>query len=417
MEPSPQRHCPHCGAPVAQRAETCLMCGALLKEHKKKTVRLPQGDLLLPLLLVAAVAILWLWKPWQTAKPQAMAPTPNTPTATPSPRATYAVAATATPLNSPTPLPTTTLPPNQLRHTVEAGQTVTNIARLYGTTVKAILQANGLKERSLLSVGQQLIIPLPLADTPTPTPTLTPSPTPFVYKVKSGDTLSTIAKKFNTTVEALMQANSITDATGLRAGTELAIVQPPDFSATMAYETYEIQPGDTLFTLSAEFGLTVAQIKESNNLTSDRLSVGQKLQIPVGTATPTPTPSPTPTLTPTPGPAHPAPALLAPPDGATFEGPDKAILLNWVSVGILAQDEWYLVRLQRVGARQREPSLEWTKATSWRLPPGLYVEGLIEPQIFVWQVSVMRQTGIADDGTWTGETTSPASNTRTFYWK
>jgi LysM repeat protein/predicted nucleic acid-binding Zn ribbon protein len=418
MVSSPQRRCPHCGAPVAQRAESCLTCGAVLKEGKKNRIRLPQGDLLLPLLLVAAIVVLWLWKPWQSDKPQAMVPAPNTPTVTPSPRATYAVAPTATPLNSPTPPPTATLPPNQVRHTVEGGETVISIAKLYGTTKKAILEANGLKESSILSVGQQLIIPLPIADTPTPTPTSTPSPTPFVYKVRSGDTLSSIAKRYNTTVEALMQANGISDATGLRAGTELIIVQPPDFKATMAYETYEVKAGDTLFTLSARFGLTVAEIKEVNALKGDQLSVGQELQIPVGTATPTSTPSPTPTLTPTPGPARPAPALLAPPDGVSFEGADAVILLNWASVGILGKDEWYVVRLQRVGARQqKEPHLEWTQATSWRLPPSLYVEGLVEPQVLVWQVSVMRKTGTTDGGAWIGEALSPTSSTRTFYWK
>jgi len=55
MESNPQRHCPRCGTPVAQRAESCLMCGAVLKEQKKQRLPLPQGDLLWPLLVVAAL--------------------------------------------------------------------------------------------------------------------------------------------------------------------------------------------------------------------------------------------------------------------------------------------------------------------------------------------------------------------------
>ena len=43
MEPSPQRHCPECGTPVAQRAETCLMCGAALKEEKKRQLPAAAG--------------------------------------------------------------------------------------------------------------------------------------------------------------------------------------------------------------------------------------------------------------------------------------------------------------------------------------------------------------------------------------
>ena len=415
MEPSAQRHCPHCGTPVAQRAETCLMCGAQLKEQKRKKFQLPQGELLWPLLLAAALALLWLWKPWQATEPQAMAPTTETATATPVPSATYVVAPTATPLYSPTPPPTATLPPNQTRHTVTSGQTVSSIAKRYGTTISAILKANNLKSNSILKIGQELIVPLPLADTPTPTPTLTPSPTPFVYTIKSGETLSVIAKRFNTTVEALMQVNNIADATRIRVGTKLTIVQPPDYSSSMAYETYEVEAGDTLISISNKYGMTVSQIKEVNGLKSNSLRIGQKLKIPVGTATPTATITPTPTLTPTPGPARPAPVLLAPADGALFEGADTTILLNWTSVGILSEDEWYVLRMRRTGDVAEQLPLVWTQATSWRLPGDLYAEGV--EQKFSWQVSIMEHTGAKADGTWDGKAISPATETRTFFWK
>jgi LysM repeat protein len=417
MDPNPQRLCPHCGMPVARRADTCLMCGAQLREREQRTVHVPGGDLLLPVVLVLAIAAVWLWKPWRAPEPQAMSPATDTPTATLPPTATYEVAPTATPLHSPTPPPTVTLPPNQTRHTVESGEAVENIAKQYGTTVQAILQANGLKASSLIHPGDELIIPLPIADTPTPTVTPTPSPTPFVYTVKSRDTLSAIAKRYGTTVEALMDANSIEDASNLHAGEKITIVQPPDFAATMAYETYEVQQGDTLYTIAAKYNMTVAQIKEANGLTSDRLSVGQKLRIPVGTATPTPTLTPSPTLTPTPGLPRPAPALLAPPDGADFTGADTVILLNWASVGILEEDEWYVVEMEPVGTQMAQPYLVWTKTTSWRVPAELYGQGSSATQRFRWQVVIMLQTGVDDGGTRIGTEISPLSEARTFTWK
>jgi len=364
---------------------------------------------------IAVLAVLWLWKPWQTPEPQAMAPATEMATATPVPSPTYVVAPTATPLYSPTPPPTATLPPNQTRHTVTSGQTVSTIAKQYGTTISAILKANNLKSNSILHIGQELIIPLPVADTPTPTPTLTPSPTPFVYTIKSGETLSAVAKRFGTTVEALMQANNIADATRIRVGTKLTIVQPPDYSATMAYESYEVQAGDTLISISNKYKVTVDDLKKINDLKSSRLSVEQKLKIPIGTATPTPTLTLTPTLTPTPGPARPAPALLAPPDGATFEGAETVILLNWTSVGILDTDEWYVLRMRRTGQVAQQLPMVWTKATSWRLPGDLYVEGV--EQKFSWQLTIMVQTGTKADGTWEGEASSPSGETRTFFWK
>jgi LysM repeat protein/predicted nucleic acid-binding Zn ribbon protein len=423
MESEPQRHCPHCGMPVAQKAETCLMCGAALKEPRKSRIGLPSADLLLPLIVVGALALLWIWKPWQSGEggdaTEVVVETSPTPSRTPSamPTATYAVAPSATPLYSPTPPPTATLPPDTTRHTVKSGETVSTIAKLYGTTTGAILKANGLKTNTIISIDQELLIPLPAANTSTPTPTLTPSPTPFVYTIKSGDTLSAIAKKYKTTVEALMEANNIGDATNIQVGTRLTIVQPPDFTLTMAYETYEVEQGDTLYTISGEYGLTIAEIKEINNLTGNNLSVGQQLRIPVGTATPIPTNTPTPTLTPTPGPARPAPALLAPPQNTAFEGADRVIILNWASVGILGEDEWYTVRVRRSGAVAQVLPVEWTKVTSWRLPAELYIEGLTEPQRFNWQVYIMRQTGVDEDGDWLGEQISPAGEVRTFTWK
>jgi len=395
------------------------MCGAPLREPRKRLLGRPQGDLWLLLLVVATIVALWSWKPWQTrgAEPTPLVVAAPTSTSSPAPVDTYAVAPTATPLHSPTPPPTLTLPPNQTRHTVQSGETASTIAKEYGTTVKVVLAANGLTERSVLSVGQELIIPLPVAQTSTPTPTFTPSPTPFLYTLRTGDTLSAIANRFNTTVEALMEANGIEDATRLRVGTQITIVQPPDYAAVMAYETYEVQQGDTLFTLSARYGVPIAEIRKVNDLQNDNLRVGQQLRIPVGTATPTPTLTPAPTLTPTPGPPRPAPMLLAPADGAAFDGAGTVILLNWASVGILDQDEWYVVRLRRVGSSTNQPALAWVKATSWRVPLELYVAGLAAPQRFRWEVTVMRQTGAAEDGAWLGTATSPSSAGRTFSWK
>ena len=402
------------------------MCGAALREPRERRFNPPSADLLLPLIVVGALALLWLWKPWQSGGEVSEAAvtvetveTSPTPSRTPSamPTATYAVAPSATPLYSPTPPPTATLPPDTTRHTVKSGETVSTIAKLYGTTTKAILQANGLKTNTIISINQELLIPLPAANTATPTPTLTPSPTPFVYTIKTGDTLSAIAKKYDTTVEALMEANNIGDATNIKAGTKLTIVQPPDFSLTMAYETYEVVEGDTLYTISGKYNMTIAEIKEINELTNNNLKVGQQLRIPVGTATPIPTETPTPTLTPTPGPARPAPALLAPPQDTAFQGPDQVIILNWASVGILAEDEWYTVRVRRSGQVAQTLPVVWTKVTSWQLPAELFIEGLVEPQRFHWQVSVMQQTGVDEEGNPVGELISPPGEVRTFTWK
>jgi len=434
------------------------MCGAVLKEKKKRNVRFPTGDLMLPLLLVLAVAVVWVWKPWQSREPQAVAGVlaEDTPSPTPTPTAVYTVAPTATPLASPTPSPTPTLPPNQTVHVVQSGEVITNIAKQYGTTSKAILAANGLKDNTIIRPGQQLIIPLPVADAPTSTPTALPSPTPVTYVVKSGDTLSDIAAKFDTTAAALMKVNGITDPTGIHAGARLIIVRPEAVptDTPVPVKTYEVQPKDTLIDIATKFGITVEQLRTANGLKGDLIRVGQKLTIPtrVGepVATPAVTPEPSsvpmaapesaesvtgklaftqpltatsnvlasvPTWTPTPGPDNRPVELLAPADEAVFEGPGAFILLNWASVGILDEDEWYVVRLRWTDSEEEQAHFFWTKTTSWRVPARLYVSGSDQAQRWRWRVLVVRQTGVTENGIRLGEPIRPESDARVLYWR
>ena len=86
-------------------------------------------------------------------------------------------------------------------------------------------------------------------------------------------------------------------------------------------------------------------------------------------------------------------------------------------MGILAEDKWYVVRLRRTGAVAQQLPPVWTKSTAWRLPAEYYVAGLEAPQRFFWQVLIMRQTGVDEDGAWTGEQISPTGEARTFYWR
>ncbi len=123
-------------------------------------------------------------------------------------------------------------------YTVEAGDTASDIAAAFGITVEALAEANGMtvEEIASLSIGQELIIPSeePEGEAPEATPsaeeTATPTVTPLaegeVYIVEEGDYPGLIAEKFGITVEELMDANGITDPTGLQVGQELIIPIP-----------------------------------------------------------------------------------------------------------------------------------------------------------------------------------------------
>ena len=116
--------------------------------------------------------------------------------------------------------------------------------------------------------------------------------TPTEYKVVQGDTFSTIAKKFHVSVNALMAANPGVEPTKLQIGQTLHVPPPAaatpnaTTSAAAAADTsagesmYTVKSGDTLTSIATQYKVTVKALRSTNNLTTDRIRVGQKLKIP-----------------------------------------------------------------------------------------------------------------------------------------
>jgi membrane-bound lytic murein transglycosylase D len=114
------------------------------------------------------------------------------------------------------------------------------------------------------------------------------------YKVRSGDTLSTIALRHRTTVNAIMRANKIGSRHRIRIGQRLKVPQrgssTPAVSAKRSggsrrpQVTHTVRQGDSLWLLASRYGNTVDRIKRDNQLRSNRLTVGQKIEIRTGNA-------------------------------------------------------------------------------------------------------------------------------------
>jgi LysM repeat protein len=153
----------------------------------------------------------------------------------------------------------------------------------------------------------------------TPPPGIEPAPgRPTEYKVASGDVPVTIAKKFNISVQALLDANPGLEPTKLKIGQPLhipaptaaaptaargSVATPPGVEAAGGSQIYSVKSGDNLTKIATQFGVTLRALRTANNLSTDRLTVGQKLKIPgkapasaaTGTSVPTdsvPTPPP-----------------------------------------------------------------------------------------------------------------------------
>jgi len=129
----------------------------------------------------------------------------------------------------------------------------------------------------------------PAEETPTPSPLPTdtpPVPGALTYTVQAGDTLYSIAKRYNVTVDEIMALNGITDPTAISVGQVLTIrpgAVPPTTPGPPQETVHIVQRGENLFRIALRYGTTVQAIANRNNIVNPSLIwVGQKLTIPTG---------------------------------------------------------------------------------------------------------------------------------------
>ena len=172
--------------------------------------------------------------------------------------------------------------PDVSTYTVEKGDTLYGIANKFSTTVQAIKKLNNLTTNTLLP-GQQIYIPTP--STPTPTqPTNPPVPqepeTPYlIYTIQRGDSLWKISQKYDIPVNDIIAFNNLSSA-NLQIGDELRIPITSQEDNTSNQFSYTVKKGDTLWSIAKQFNVSVDSIKATNNLASNLLTLGQTLIIP-----------------------------------------------------------------------------------------------------------------------------------------
>ncbi len=374
------RHCPTCGARVVDDAKICSICGAVLDEGQDETGAPSEAEAregaptsrsrtrqILRIAVLALIAVLVLTGAailgFKMSQGEVIAELPTfTPTATflPTQTATPTLTPTATPTEAPTETPTP-VPPTE--YIVVAGDTLLEIATEFDITVDELKAFNGLDSDDI-GEGQTLFIPAP---TPTPGPTPTPdprqpteTPSPYIlHTVRAGDTLSTIAEQYGVSMEAIRAANEL--------------------------------PAN-----------------------SQHIVVGLALVIPRNTPTPTPPPVAEAVATPTPVMGYPAPVMLHPRDTASFTGSDAVIVLQWASVGILEDREYYQVELIIPTDGQSITEQMITRSTAWRVPGELFPPETVEDRTFSWRVLVVRQVTGTDNASY--KVISQAARRRTFTW-
>ena len=194
---------------------------------------------------------------------------------------------------------TATKTTTNVTYTVKSGDTLSGIASNYNTTARAIASKNHIKNMNLIGVGQKLIV----GTTTKPVTIRVSSRTHHAntastsasrnnaskrvatyYTVKSGDTLSGIASKHNTTVNTLATNNKITNTNMIRVGQVLLVggrtsrSSSSTRSSSVSSRSYKIKSGDNLWTLAVAHGMSVSHLKALNGLTSDTIYAGQILK-------------------------------------------------------------------------------------------------------------------------------------------
>jgi len=364
--------CPTCGTRLSENATRCLVCGAELtakasapvKKTEKTALqagRMPEITLSLPAALGALVVILLIGAAVVFGALRATNRVVE-PTAVPTATETPTVTPTATEVFTVTPSPTATeLPP--FPYTVAAGDTCGGIAFTFHVSVQSIIIMNNLDAACVtLRIGQVINVPYP---TPTPPP-------PPTSTLEPGEATK----------------------------------------AACATASYTVQANDTLSSIAANYNVSMASIREFNNLPTDNVLLGQNLLIPLCARAPDPN---LPTPTPTPPPPYPAPNLLLPIDGAAFTLAHDIVTLQWASLGVLRDGEAYQVIIEDVTADQGRRIVDYVTDTSFIIPTTFRPNDNVA-HIMRWWVVPVRQTGVDDQGQPIWTPAGAASEKRVFTW-
>ena len=156
------------------------------------------------------------------------------------------------------------------QHKVQRGESLSVIAKRYGTSTQALVKLNGLKSTSL-AVGQTLKIPSSGSQAATTTSRKT-----VTHTVKSGEYLGKIASRYKVSVASIKRENRLKSET-VRVGQKLRItVEVKD----IPLRKHKVARGDYLGKIASKYGVSVNSIRQANKLRSDELAIGQVLIIP-----------------------------------------------------------------------------------------------------------------------------------------
>ncbi|MCD8339560.1 MAG: LysM peptidoglycan-binding domain-containing protein [Burkholderiales bacterium] len=184
----------------------------------------------------------------------------------------------------------------RVSYRVRKGDTLPSIAKRLGTSQKAIVANNRLKGTKV-HAGQTLVVNVPVKNRQTASTTPVKASTKF-YVVRPGDTVFSIARRFDVGADDLRHANGMKD-NHLQVGQRLSISKDGkpiktavvleklpasvqkrvDKRPLATVKSYTVRKGDTLFSIASSANLSVNQLKKLNSISGNSVKPGQKLKL------------------------------------------------------------------------------------------------------------------------------------------
>ena len=163
-------------------------------------------------------------------------------------------------------------------YTVQRGDTLSEIAQMFGTTVQEIVQINNIANPNLIFPGQVLKI----LTNSTVNASETRGAGSIIYTVERGNTLSQIAESYNVTVAHIVELNDIQNPNLIFPGEKLRITESDSqtLNPVLQNNFYTVQKGDTLSGIALRYGVTVRYLVNLNGIRNPNLIYpGQILRV------------------------------------------------------------------------------------------------------------------------------------------
>jgi len=173
-----------------------------------------------------------------------------------------------------------------VHHKISRGETVSSIARKYGVSQSAIIQANSMRRPYRIYQGKTLMVPVPLDRSAYANSSRSYEMTGEHYIVRPGDNLWSIARAFGTTTEAIRRQNNIPRSNLIHVGQRLSVPGHSSSTASAAvvidnYFWHSVGQGQSLSFLAKKYGTTINTLCSINGISKhSTLRIGQKLKIP-----------------------------------------------------------------------------------------------------------------------------------------